>query len=188
MREGSERRRNYFIDREFQTRFILKFCGLIAAASALTGVLIYLFNRHTNTVAFENLKVVVKSTSDFILPIMLEILLIVTVVVGVGTIMVTLFASHKISGPLYKMTLELEKMKRKDLTSRVRIRSTDQLQQAAGEVESLRMCLNESISSLKKEWTAIRQALDDAGNEALAKKISVHVSKIEEELTNYKSG
>ena len=44
------RRRNYYIDKDFQTKFILKFCSLVAFGSLLTVALIYRSARHSTTV------------------------------------------------------------------------------------------------------------------------------------------
>ena len=154
-----EKRRNYFIDRQFQTKFIVKFCLINIAASLLIGILIYFFNRQTNTVAFENLRVVVKSTADFIQPIMSLVIVIVTLLVAIATIIVVLFTSHRISGPLYRLTAELEKIKAKDLSRPIRIRATDQLQRFASECEGLRAEYRQSIDKIKTTWKSISKAL-----------------------------
>jgi len=159
------RRRNYFIDKDFQTKFMMKFCVVIICASVLSAALIYYYNQQTTTVAFEDLRVTVKTTSDFILPIVLQILSIVTLIAGFTTVVVTLFASHKIAGPLYKLKIELEKMKAGDLTSPVRIRSTDQLQRVAADFDELRLNLSKSMKNIKDQvecLRAISETVDDS--------------------------
>ena len=154
-----EKRRNYFIDKQFQTKFIVKFCLINIVASLLIGLLIYLLNRQTNTVAFENLKVVVKSTADFIQSIVLMVIVIVTFFVAIATIVIALFTSHRISGPLYRLTVELEKMRAKDLSHPIHIRASDQLQRFASECEALRAEYQQSIHQAKKSWQSIRAIL-----------------------------
>lgn len=184
------RRRTYFIDRSFQTKFIIKFCLLIISASLLTGILIYYFNRQTTTVAFENLRVVVKSTSDFILPIMLEILAIVTVLVSIATIIVTLFTSHKITGPLYRLKAELEKIKSGNLSSEVRIRADDQLQRVASELDEMRKTSKNSIEKLIDNWDSIKTSLDrlkeEMADEKEKRRIADNIENIDFELSKYK--
>ena len=154
-----ENRRNYFIDKQFQTKFIVKFCLINIAASLLIGLLIYFLNRQTNTVAFENLKVVVKSTADFIQPILLMVIVIVTLFVALSTIVIVLFTSHRISGPLYRLTEEFKKIRAKDLSHPIRIRTTDQLQRFASECEAMRAEYQQAIHQAKKSWQSIRSAL-----------------------------
>lgn len=157
-----EKRRNYFIDKQFQTKFIVKFCLINIAASLLIGISIYFLNRQTNTVAFENLRVVVKSTADFIQPIVLMVIVIVTSFVALATIIVVLHTSHRISGPLYRLTTELEKIKAKDLSHPIRIRATDQLQRLASECEATRVEYQQLIHKLKKSWQSIRAVLQQS--------------------------
>ncbi len=180
------RRKNYFIDKTFQAKFILKFCVLLISTSLLIGVLIYYFNQSSTTVAFENLRVVVKTTSDFILPIMLEILIIVTLLTAIATIVVTLFTSHKIAGPLYKLKIELEKMRNGNLSSQIRIRSTDQLQVVATDFNEFRMGLNDSVSTIKNNWKSIKEHCLKNNCEA-NKEIEYAINKIDAELSRYKT-
>ncbi|MFC1808315.1 hypothetical protein ACFL0T_08155 [Candidatus Omnitrophota bacterium] len=183
------RRRTYFIDKSFQGKFIMKFCMLIIIASLLTGLLIYSFNRHSTTVAFENLRVVTKSTSDFILPIMLQIMVAVTVLVGISTIVVTLFTSHKIAGPLYRFRVDLGKIKDGDLSFTARTRAKDQLKQVMSEFEGMSISLRESIGNLKKDWDPLRTHLlkEQKGLKAQEKKeLQASIDRIDSELARFK--
>ena len=191
MKKGKmSRRRNYFIDRGFQFKFIVKFCALIIITSLLTGLLIYYFNRQTTTVAFENLKVVVKSTSDFILPIMLQILVVVTILVGIGTIIVTLFTSHKISGPLYRLGSDLEKIKAGDFSFEINVRSKDQLKKTVAEFNNMRRQLKDSIDLLKENWTPIKATLlklQSEMKEEERKRLQKNINEIDSELSKFKT-
>ena len=188
---ANERRKNYFIDKSFQTKFILKFCSLNILASLVTGGLIYYLNRQTKTVAFENLELVVKSTSDFILPILLEILVIVSLLVAIATMVVILVTSHKIAGPLYRLTLDLQKIKTGDLTSPIHIRTKDQLQKAANEFEEVRVHFRDSIGTLKKNWMTLRSDLlalkNSARDESQRKRLEKEIEVIDTELLRFKT-
>ena len=185
------RRRNYFIDKSFQFKFIIKFCMLIIIASLLTGSLIYYFNQKTTTVAFEKLKVVIKSTSSFIFPIVLQILVIVTLLVGIGTVFVTLFTSHKIAGPLYRLKAELEKIKDGNLSSPIQIRTGDQLQKVASEFNDTRLKLKNSIGTLKENWASVKITLlklrSEIKEEEERKRLQDNIDKIDSELAKFKT-
>ncbi len=185
-----KRRRNYFIDKNFQFKFIIKFCTLIMIASLMTGFLIYYFNQKSTTVAFENLKVVVKSTSSFILPIMLQILVIVTLLVSIGTIFVALFTSHKIAGPLYRLKADLEKIKNGDFSTPIRIRTKDQLQKIVSEFDDMRLGFKSSIGSLRENWASIKTTLlklaSEIKEEEEKKRFQDNIDKIDSELARFK--
>jgi len=184
------RRRNYFIDRSFQSKFIIKFCLLVVIASVLTWASLYYFSRQTTTVAFEHLKVVVKSTADFIMPIMLGTLIIVTLLAAAATIIVTLLTSHKIAGPLYRLKIELDKMKNGDFSSPVRVRTKDQLQNIASNFEEMRLNLKNSVKALKENWHSLnanlRKLRDTAQDASEKRQIEEAIRKIDAELAKLK--
>lgn len=185
-----DKRRKYYIDKGFQFKFIIKFCALIIIASLLTGALIYYFNQKTTTVAFENLKVVVKSTSSFILPIMLQILIIVTLLTGIGTVIVTLFTSHKIAGPLYRLTADLERIKSGDFSFPIKIRTKDQLHKVISEVNNMCLNLKDSIGVLKTDWTSLKEILGKLQSQAPEeekKNLQDNINKIDSALTKFKT-
>lgn len=187
----NNRRRIYFIDKSFQFKFIVKFCTLIVIASLLTGILIYYFNRQTTTVAFENLKVVVKSTASFILPIVIQILIIVTLLVGSGMIIVTLVTSHKIAGPLYRLKVDLERIKNGDFSFTIKIRAKDQLQKVISEFDDMRLGIKDSISTLRGNWESVKTSLlklqSKINDEDEKKRLQDNIDKIDSVLAKFKT-
>lgn len=145
-----QQRKQYFIDKKFQAKFILRFCLINIVACVLIGALVYYMNGQTNTVAFENLRVVVKSTSDFILPILLQVIVIVSVLVALATIVIVLLMSHRISGPLFGLTGQIRNLAKGDLSQPIRIRASDQLQQVAAELETFRSDLQGALQKCKE--------------------------------------
>jgi HAMP domain-containing protein len=128
---SSERRRNYFIEKSFQVRFILKFCILVVCGGLLTITALYIMGMGSTTVSIVNSRVVVKSTSDFLLPVLIQTFLVVMVLVGAATILVTLFVSHKIAGPLYRLKKAMEQLSDGDFKAEMKLRQKDQLKELA---------------------------------------------------------
>ena len=100
-KQGMDRRKNYFIEKSFQTKFILKFCTLVVIGALLTISIVYFFAMRSTTVAIVNSSVVVKTTADFLLPALLQTVAVVMILIGLATIIVTLFTSHQIACLLY---------------------------------------------------------------------------------------
>ncbi|MCK4518810.1 MAG: hypothetical protein KAU12_01700, partial [Candidatus Omnitrophica bacterium] len=63
------KRRNYYIDKKFQSRFIIRFCLLVILACVLFGGLIYFLSLKSTTTSFENSRLIIKSTADYLLPL-----------------------------------------------------------------------------------------------------------------------
>jgi len=144
------RRKNYFIEKKFQAKFILKFCLLVIAGGLLTvGILYFLASRST-TVAFVNSRVVVKTTADFILPILIQTVAVVVIITGLATIFVTLFVSHKIYGPLYRFKKVMEKLAEGDFSEDFRLRHSDQLRELADTFNNMIAKLRERFKNIER--------------------------------------
>ena len=152
MRKSSaqNKRRNYFIKKEFQMKFILKFCSLICVACIMMGILIYALSTRTITTSFENLRLVAKGTSDFIFPALALSSLIAITLVSLACIFIVLFISHRIAGPLYRFEKSLEQIASGDLTVHTRLREKD-------EIKILAETLNEAIGKLRNQIAISQQ-------------------------------
>jgi len=152
-------RRNYYIDKDFQNKFILKFCSLVALGSLLTVILIYWLAWHSTTVGIADGRVAVHSTAEYLLPLLLQTVFVVFVVVSLSTIVMTLFISHKIAGPLYRLKVMLGALGEGDFSSSMRLREDDQLQQVAAAYNEAVEKINGKIKRAKNS-----SSLDEAKN------------------------
>jgi len=157
--EKRHKRRIYFIDKSFQGRFMLKFCGLVAAGGILTIGLLYLWAARATTVSIINSRVVVNTAADFILPLLAQTVIIVTVLIAIATIIVTLFVSHKIAGPLYRFKKVMEAMGEGDFLNQVNIRKGDQLQDLAKIFDSMIAKNRAKIKALKADLGVFSEKL-----------------------------
>jgi methyl-accepting chemotaxis protein len=122
------KRGNYFINRRFQSEFILKFCALVAAGCVVFGIVLYLMSRNTLTTSFENSRLVVKSTADYILPAMLFGGLIVGLIMAVVSSLIVMFMTHRLAGPIYSFEKYAHKIGSGELSGKLKIRKKDQFQ------------------------------------------------------------
>lgn len=118
---------NYLIKKRFQTNFILRFCVLVIIACAIMGVLTYLLTENATTTSFENLRLTVKSTADFIFPALLLSSLAAMILVSIATIFVFTLLSHRIAGPIYRIERALEDIGKGDLRAKLRLRKKDEI-------------------------------------------------------------
>ncbi len=157
----ASKRRQYFIDPSFQLKFILKFSVIVLAASVLIGAALFLIFRGSTTVAIENTKVVVKTTSDFILPALIVTLALVAGFSSLVVIVLTLVSSHKIAGPIFRIQRELELVRQGDLTRQFTIRSTDQLQELARSLNVMTGALREKHLEIGGQCRSLTNFLEE---------------------------
>jgi len=179
------KRRIYFIDKKFQTKFILKFCALVALGGLLTIGIIYFLAMQSTTVSILNSRVAVRTTADFILPILAQTVVIVVVIIGLAAIMVTLFFSHKIAGPLYRFKKVMEALEKGDFSSGFKIRHLDQLQDLADTFNSMIARITSELVALKNNFYTLKEKLNSISeNEVVEHKRAYlnELKKISEEL------
>ena len=154
-------RRKYLIDPSFQIKFILKFCAIVTASSLLLGGFVFLLTRGSTTVAIENTKVLVKPTSDFILPSLFLTVFIVSVFSAVVILFVALFITHKIVGPIFRLKREIELMKEGDMSRNFGLREKDQLQELAKSLSAMAGNFRYKHAELKNACHRVSQYLQE---------------------------
>ena len=155
------RRRTYFIEKKFQTNFIIKFCFLVIVSGLLTIGIIYFLAKHSTSVSIVNSRVVVRSTADFLLPLLFQTVAVVVILIGVAAAAVTLLVSHKIAGPLYRFQKVLQTMTTGDFSTDFRIRKLDQLQNLADEFNNMIKKTRGQLNLLKTNFVNLKSKLDD---------------------------
>ncbi len=156
------KRRNYYIEKEFQTKFILKFCLLMAFGSVLTIGLVYWLAQHSTTVAIQHGRIGVHSTSEYLLPLMAQTVFIQLIITSLAAIGMMVFVSHKIAGPLFRLKAMLTKLGDGDFSATMSLRQGDQLQKVAQAYNEAVSKLNLKMKNLKRENTvdSIKKELD----------------------------
>ena len=182
-----ERRRIYFIEKGFQFWFIIRFCFLVIAGALITMALLYFFANKTTTVSFENTKAVVKSTADFIFPVLIQTLIIVSVVVAIFAIMLTLYVSHKIGGPVYRFKKELELIEQGDFSSEFRIRRKDQFQDLAQLLNSVKKKLRDELTGIKEELKELESAVNSLPGGEGKNTLSQVIVKLQQRLQKFRT-
>jgi len=166
------RRRNYFIKKEFQAKFILKFCLLVIFACMIMGGLVYFLSTKTTTTSFENLRLIVKSTSDFILTTLILSSLTALILVSLACIIVVLFISHRIAGPLYHLEKTLVDIGKGNLSVDIHLRRTDEMKVITASVNNMIRNLRNPISSSREKIKELESELSRLKGELQRKGIA----------------
>jgi methyl-accepting chemotaxis protein len=166
-------RKKYFIDRQFQAKFAFISCLIVASSSVLIGALLYYMSRHLTTVTIANTHVTVKSTADFMLPVIIKTLALATIFNAALVITLTIYMSHRIAGPLYRLCRDLEAFRNGDMTVSFKTRKTDELKPLVSSLVDTGEALRIRISDIKKRYSEVKRAAADSsvGKESMAHKL-----------------
>ena len=141
---------------------------------------VYFLSQNSTTVAIENTKVIVKKTSDFILPILLNTFLLAVFFSTVTIGLLTMFITHRIAGPLFRLNREVEKFKSGDLNADFHIRKDDELRVLAKN-------LSEMADIYKSKHGRLKEGIQKLNERLESEKSSVSVEN-KEFLKNYIQG
>ena len=154
----STRRRQVYVKKEFQFRFILKFCLILLAGVIISTGLLIFFSQDTLTSSFSHSRLVIRSTAEAMLPAIITTNLISLALIIVTTIIVTLYISHKIAGPIFRLENELQRIGRGDLTTTVSLRNNDQMLAFAQRVNVMTADLNRRVTGIRHQAENISKA------------------------------
>ena len=178
MESFKDRRKNYFIKKEFQRNFIMKFCILVIIGVVISGAIIYIMAQSTVTTTFENSRLTIKSTADYILPAVFLSSAIVILSIGLATIVITLFASHKIAGPLYRIEEDIKEVAEGNLTKKFNLRESDELKALAESLDDMAGGLKEKIEKIKHSVNELEPTLKSEEAKAKIKELKEILNKI----------
>jgi len=163
MEKFKNRRKNYYIKKEFQRNFILKFCALLIIGCLISGAIIYGMSRAAVTTTFENSRLAIRSTADYILPAVLLSSAIVIFVIGIATIFVTLFASHRIAGPLYRLEKDVDEITGGNLNIKFNLRAGDEIKPLASGLDKMAQELKGRVIGIKNGIAELESIMDSSG-------------------------
>ena len=173
------KRRKYFIKKRFQTNFFIRFAILLILESLLiSGLFIYL-SSGTLTTGYSGTQLRIERTSDFFSTTFLIIALIVGVIVSLAGMLVFMYLSHRIAGPLYRFEKSLEDISKGDLTHRIKLRSADQL-------TDLQESLNRFIEKMEIRIISMKTDVAESLRLFSNNQDSLSFESLEEKLKNLK--
>lgn len=184
------RRRNYYIKKEFQRNFILKFCALVIIAAVIFGAIVYFTSRTTVTTTFYNSRLTIKNTAEYILPTLLLGSAVVIVSIGIATVFITLFTSHRIAGPLYRMEKDVAEVTDGNLSKKFNLRAGDELKPLAVSLDVMTYSLRGKVNSIKNAVSELENLLREYGaskNETALKEAILKIEEINRILDKFKT-
>ncbi|MFA5275583.1 MAG: methyl-accepting chemotaxis protein [Candidatus Omnitrophota bacterium] len=153
-----KRRKIRIVKMEFQRAFILKFCAVIVLSALIILVIVYLLSLSSTTTVFENSRLMIKSTADFVLPLLILSSLVSIVAAGTVTFIITLFISHRIAGPIYRLEKDIEEANNGNLAVNIQVRKKDELQNLAKSLNRMIKFFRGALAELNEELEGIPES------------------------------
>ncbi len=155
------RRRNFFIDKDFQTRFILRFAIISTIWSVTAALLFSHFVKVRLQDALYSTHLSVRSAADMLFP---------TALYTHGTalllfVLLLLYAIHalwkKLAIPLFILKKDIGRITSGDLMNPVVLREEDEFQEFALRLDAMRSDLQRKLIAIKERSKDLSQAVED---------------------------
>lgn len=156
------RRRNYFIKKKFQIDFSIKFLIVIVIEAILAIGLFAYLSKGTLTTGYLGSELKIAGTRDFFLPALLFSNLIIVGVTAIVGIVVLVFLSHKLAGPLYRFENVLSSIKKGDLTQKFKLREKDQFAELQNSINELASAMDMNVGAMKSGIGKISKLVSEA--------------------------
>src|SRR5271169_58540 len=151
-------RRNYFINKDLQSRFILRFVVLSTIWATSTVMLfIYVAQKKLADLSYSS-NFDIETASGLLLSITVGVQ-VVTLIVFAGVLAYTIHSLLKrLNPPIFAIKRSLARIAGGDLATKVVLRKTDEFQHLAMSVDEMRGILWEKIMKIKKQDKALSAA------------------------------
>jgi len=151
-------RKIYFIKKDFQSRFILRFVAIASVWAAATVLLFaYLAEKRLEEIRYST-HITIKTTSELLMPSTISAH-VVSLLIFAGILAYTMRSLwHNLSVPLFTIKKDIERIADGDLTSEVVLREHDEFQDLAVDLNTMRSKLREKIVRIKEHQRSVSAA------------------------------
>ncbi|HHN65338.1 MAG TPA: methyl-accepting chemotaxis protein [Nitrospirae bacterium] len=125
------RRRNYFIKKDLQGKYVFMFFIFVVLGSILFTVLFALLSSHTLTVVYERNNLRIGLTPMILLKEIIRAYWLFIISGGLLVALTAVFVTHRFAGPVYRFEKTLEDLIEGRLNFQIRLRKRDEAKELA---------------------------------------------------------
>ncbi len=158
----SWRRRNYFIKKELQGKYVFGIFLLVVASCVLLTAVMGMMSADTMTIVYKDSSLQVGKTPVVLLK---EILGANWLFIVAGGILVTVLAmllTHRLAGPLYRFERSLEQMIDGNFNFEIRLRRKDEIKELADMMNALNTRLSDRLREMRELSEQVGSHLSEA--------------------------
>ena len=192
MTQGRYKRRNYFINKEFQGRTIFNYFLLVVIGSALFLGAISFFSSNTLSIVYDNYHLELGLTPDILLKKFFSAQWFFIMFGGGAVIIITLILTHRVAGPFYRFEMTLDEMINGDLSQKIWLREKDEGKELANKINQFNSKLSEKVAILKNYKNSIKEYTQEIETDLYPgsgknKAVLENIKKIKEQIENIDS-
>ena len=161
-RRKTWRRRNFFIKKELQGKYIFSIFMFVLAGAVLFTAVFGLMSADTLTITYKGSNLQVGRTPIVLLKEIVKTNWIFIVAGGLLVVIASIFLTHRVAGPLYRFERTLEEMKKGNFNSEIRLRSKDEAKEVARMFNEFNATISLQLKEIQELTEALGSHLTDA--------------------------
>ncbi|MFQ5901061.1 MAG: HAMP domain-containing protein [Thermodesulfobacteriota bacterium] len=138
------------IERGFRARFIIKFCLLIIAGVLMLGSVLYLIGHKELGTTYSQAISTIIGLKNLLIPTIIVTIFIQIVILCLITIFLTLYTSHKVAGPVYRLERSFKEVEEGNLAINIHFRTDDQMKELERAFNEMALGINGMVADIRK--------------------------------------
>lgn len=168
---------NLNVKKRLQIWLLIRIGGIVLLTTVVSGLILYGYARHETIDSFYQAHIKIRRVSDLLFPVVTS----GAAISLIGGALLALFLPQKIAGPLYRIEQELQRVKKGDLTVKIKLRDKDTLVNFTKEVCTTIETLDQRIGRMQ---ASIDKLAAQAGHSAEAQQ---SITDLQQQLQEFKT-
>jgi methyl-accepting chemotaxis protein len=189
MKKVRYRRRNFFIKKDLQGRYIFRFFIYVIAGSVAFSAILAVLSSNTMTMVYDNNVLTIGKTPAVLLKDILRAHWIFIVTGGIVVSVLSMFLTHRFAGPIFKIERTVDEMATGRLDIDIYLRRNDEAKELAEKLNMFNSKLSGALSDMRKLSDGVEDCLSGiklAGNDEELKRALELNAGIRKMLRGYK--
>jgi len=143
------KRRNFFIKKDLQGKYIFSFFIFVVLGSVLYTAIFSMLSANTISIVYKDNNLMLGKTSSILFMEMLKANWILILSGGIIVVIISVFLTHRFAGPIYKFERTIDGMALGNLDFHVRLRKHDEGKDLAEAINRLKNTLASNIDTMR---------------------------------------
>lgn len=160
------KRKNYFIKKDFQGKFILSYFLNVVIGSIVFAIILSIFSANTLTIIYDNASLQIGATPVILLKKIIIAHWLLIICGGILIVAGSMLFTHRVAGPIFKFEKALDEMIEGNFSFNVHLRSKDEAKELQEKINDLTNMLSLRLNRIKDLAAEMAIAIDSLSRKA----------------------
>jgi methyl-accepting chemotaxis protein len=163
MKKKTWRRRNFFIKKDLQGKYIFAFFLFVVGGSIIFTLILSMLSANTLTITYNDYDLQIGQTPFMLLREILSAHWIFILTAGIAVVIVAIFITHRFAGPMFRFEKSVEEMLKGNFAFQIHLRKKDEGKELAEKLNQLIDMISSRVNEMRGLNDKIGDCLAKAG-------------------------